>query len=172
MHKESRDNLLDRLDGRNAWQFVGVLYLARWVVLVPVLVLSRFLFADSEIAAASVSEQVTKMNAGVLLLLLVVISPLFETLIECALPYLVVSQVRGYRRNRPKRSWGFVAISACGMALLHPMLAAILPSLITGAFLAYCYAHFAARGAGQAILATAVFHGAINVVGSTMIVMS
>jgi hypothetical protein len=58
------------------------------------------------------------------------------------------------------------------MALVHPMLAAILPSLITGAMLAYCYAHFAIRGAGQAILATTVFHGAINIVGWTIIVIS
>ena len=55
--------------------------------------------------------------------------------------------------------------------LLHPMMAALLPSLITGAFLAYCYAHFASRSAGQAVLATTAFHGAINVVGWTMIVL-
>jgi hypothetical protein len=58
------------------------------------------------------------------------------------------------------------------MALFHPMLPAILPSLITGAFLAYCYAHFAEKGVGQAILATIGFHGAINIVGWTMIIMS
>ncbi len=57
------------------------------------------------------------------------------------------------------------------MAAFHPMLAAILPSFITGAFLAYCYAHFAPRGAWRVIVATGVFHGAINIVGWTMIVM-
>jgi len=57
------------------------------------------------------------------------------------------------------------------MAVLHPVLGAVLPSLITGAFLAYCYAHFARRNAWQAVLATTIFHGAINIVGWIMILM-
>jgi len=39
------------------------------------------------------------------------------------------------------------------------------PARITGAFLAYCYAHFAAVCTWRAIIATAAFHAAINVVG-------
>jgi len=168
----SAKRLLQWLDDRNGFQFMGILYGARWLALAPVMVLSQLVLSDAQKAAASVPEGAREMNAAVLLLLLVVVSPLIETLGECALPYLIISRVRGYRENRPTHCWGFVAISALLMALLHPMLAAVLPSLITGAFLAYCYAHFACRSAGRAILATTAFHGAINAVGWTMIVLS
>jgi hypothetical protein len=50
--------------------------------------------------------------------------------------------------------------------------AAILPSLITGLFLAYCYAHFANRNFGSALLYTTAFHAAINVIGWSMIVFA
>jgi hypothetical protein len=169
---ESHNRLLDWLDRRNAWQFVGVLYVARWLALAPVLALSHFVFTDAQKADAAVPQELTDRNAGVLLVMVVVVSPLVETLLTCTLPYFVVSRLRDYRRNRPKHCWGFVVVSACLMALMHPMLAAVLPSLITGAMLAYCYAHFATRGVGPAILATTIFHGAINIVGWAMIVMS
>jgi hypothetical protein len=102
----------------------------------------------------------------------VIIPPLLETLVECSLPYWVISRIRDYRAKRPRRCWGFVAVSACVMAAFHPMLAALLPAFVTGAFLAYCYAHLALTGIGRTILATAVFHGAINIVGWTMLVVS
>ena len=164
--------VLDWLDQRPALQFVTILYVARWLALVPVMVLSSFVFTEAQRTAASIPEAWTKGTPVGLLLGLVVVPPLLETLLECSVPYWIVSWVRGYRRKRPKRCWGFVAISACAMALLHPMPAAVLPSLITGIFLAYCYAHFAAGGTGRAIIVTAVFHGAINMVGWTMIVIA
>lgn len=172
MPGQSANRLLDWLDQRNGWQFVAVLYVARWLVLAPVIAFNLLAFADPEQTAPSLPEELSKVNPAVLFLILVVVSPLFETLVECTLPYFIISRVRNYRESRPKRCWGFVAISACVMALLHPMLAALVPSLITGGFLAYCYARFAASSAGQAIFATTVFHGAINVVGWTMILIS
>jgi len=62
-----------------------------------------------------------------------------------------------------------IVTSAFIMVLLHPMLGAILPSSITGAFLAYCYPHFAPSGARKVILATSIFHAAINLVGWTIL---
>ena len=159
------------MNKRKGWVFVIILYIARFHVLMPIMILNRFIFTDAQQAAASLPEGLNNANPAILFLALVVVSPLIETLVECTLPYLVISYIRDYRYNRPKRCWGFVAISACVMALLHPMLAAILPSLITGAFLAYCYAHFATRSAGQAILATTVFHSGINMVGFAMILI-
>ena len=44
--------------------------------------------------------------------------------------------------------------------------------MIAGGFLAYCYAHFVPNGIWKAILATAVFHAAMNLVGWTMLVVS
>ena len=172
MTEESDNTLLDWLDRRNAWHFVGILYLARWVALAPIMVLIHFVFTEAQKSAASMPEEWSKGTPLGLFLVLVVIAPLLETVAECTLPYWIISRVRDYRRNRPKRCWGFVAISACMMAALHPMLAGLLPALVTGAFLAYCYAHFASSSIWEAILATAVFHGAINTVGWTMLVMS
>ncbi len=172
MKQDSNTRLLDWLDQRTALQFCGILYVARWIFLAPVIALDNIVFTDAQEVAASIPDAAGKMNSVFLLFLFVIISPLFETLVECSLPYLIISRIRNYRQNRPKRCWGFIAISACVMALFHPMLAATLPSLITGAFLAYCYAHFAEKGVGQAILATIGFHGAINIVGWTMVIMS
>jgi len=172
MDKTSASRLLDWIDGRPPWQFVAILYGARWVALAPIMALSHFVFAESQKSAASTPEEWSQGSAVGLFLGLVLIPPLLETLVECSLPYWIISSVRDYRTNRPKRCWGFVAVSACVMAVLHPMLAALLPALITGAFLAYCYAHFAPSGIWKAILATTVFHGAINMVGWTMLVLA
>jgi len=172
MSKDSNNRLLDWCDRRNALQFLGILYAVRWICLAPLLALSHFVFTNEQVASASVTEAPQEMNLWILLLQFVIVAPLLETLVECSLPYLIISRIRKYQQNRPKRSWGFIAISACTMALLHPVLAAIPPSLITGAFLAYCYAHFAEKSIPQAILATIGFHGAINIVGWTMLVMS
>ncbi len=162
---------LDWLDSRKSWQFVVILYTARWVVLAPIMLFEHFCFLGDQQSAAQMSE-LSKVNLAVLLVFMVIMSPLLETLLECTLPYFIVSRVRNYRQSRPKRPWGFVVVSACVMALLHPMLAALAPSFITGAFLAYCYSHFAQRRAWQAILAATVFHGAINIVGWVMMMVS
>jgi hypothetical protein len=171
MHKKSVGKLLDWIDATPPWQFVAILYGARWIALAPTMVIAHFVFTRSQNSAASMPEEWTHGSPVGLFLGLVVIPPLLETLVECSLPYWIISRVRNYRVNRPKRCWGFVVVSACVMAVLHPMPAALLPALITGAFLAYCYSHFAPTGISKAILATTVFHGAINMVGWTIIVL-
>ena len=168
---EMGSNLLDWLDQRKPSQFVAILYALRWFALAPVMVLTPLIFNEAQRTRASMPDDMLRMDAGVLLVFMVFIGPFLETLVECTVPYFIISRIRDYRSNRPVRCWGFVATSACVMALGHPMLAALLPSLITGAFLAYCYAHFAEKSAGQAILATTVFHGAINIVGWTFIMI-
>jgi FtsH-binding integral membrane protein len=57
------------------------------------------------------------------------------------------------------------------MGILHPVAASIPYALVTGAFLGYCYAHFAAKSTSAAVFATAAFHGAINLVGWTMLMV-
>jgi hypothetical protein len=172
MGRTSVNNVLNWIDARPPWQFVTILYGARWVALVPVMVLEYFVFTQSQKAAASMPDEWSQGSPLGLFLGLVVIPPLLETLAVCTLPYWIISRVRDYRTSRPKRCWGFVGVSACAMAVLHPMPAALLPALITGAFLAYCYAHFAPSGIWKAILATAVFHAAINMIGWTMLVLA
>ena len=54
------------------------------------------------------------------------------------------------------------------MLVLHPPLAAPC-TLVTGVFLAYCYAHFAIGSHWKALAATSLFHAAINLVGLVMI---
>jgi len=164
------ERLLDWLDQRNPFQFVGILYIARWVALVPVLAIEHFALTEAQRAAASVPESLKEVPLPALFISVVVVAPLVETLLECSLPYLILSRIRDYARSRPRRCWGFVVISACVMVVLHPVLGALLPALVTGAFLAYCYAHFAATNAWKAIFATAVFHAAINLVGWAMLV--
>jgi hypothetical protein len=94
-----------------------------------------------------------------------VLAPVLETLTECLLPYWIMRKLNLI--PAAGRAWGFVAVSAILMALLHftAWPAALLPSLITGAFLGYTFAHFAPNNFGQAFLHTALFHAAINLVG-------
>ena len=160
--------LLDWLDTRNAWQFLGLLYLARWVALIPVIVLEQVVFTGAQTQAASMPEQWRHGSPLGMFLGLVIFPPLLETLVECSLPYWLIGKLWVSRRSG--RAWGFILVSAFVMAVLHAMLAALLPASITGAFLAYCYAHFAPSSISKAILATAGFHGAINLVGWTMLV--
>jgi hypothetical protein len=132
--------------------------------------LSRVVFSQGQRAAASIPESWSEGSPLGLFVGLVVVPPLIETLVECTGPYWLFSRLRGYRRNRPKRCWGFIVVSASMMALLHPILAALMPAFVTGAFLAYCYQHFAPVGIWRAIAGTWAFHGAINLVGWTMLV--
>ncbi|MHC4543440.1 MAG: hypothetical protein ACYTDW_00620 [Planctomycetota bacterium] len=162
---------LDRLDSKSGWQFVGIIYIVRWCLIVPYMIASKFLFTDAQISEASLSK-LQEMNPITLFTGIVIISPLLETLLECSLPFFIISVIHRKKGKLPARPWLFIIISALLMVLLHPMLAAILPSLITGLFLAYCYAHFANRNFSSALLYTAAFHAAINIVGWTMIVFA
>ena len=163
---------LDWLERRSAWQFVAILYVGRWIALAPILLASHFLLTPAHQASAAMPEEWRAGSPLGLFVGLVLVPPILETVVECTLPYWVFAKVRNYRRHRPRRCWGFVAVSACLMAVLHPMVGALLPALVTGAFLAYCYAHFAARNVWQALLATTLFHAAINLVGWTLLVLS
>jgi hypothetical protein len=170
MRRELGSNLFDWLDRKRAWQFLAILYVVRWIVVMPLNWLVDLVFAPAHISDASLG--IGGMNPLAFFLVAVVIDPPLETVVECALPYSVISWIRDYRQKKPKRCRGFVAISACVMAALHPVIAALPFALITGAFLAYCYAHFAPISTWRAILATAVFHAAINLVGWVMVAMS
>jgi len=117
-------------------------------------------------------EEWSQGSPVVLFIGLVLVPPILETLLACSLPYWVFSKVRDYRHHRPKWRWGFIVTSAFIMVLLHPMLGALRPSFITGAFLNYCHAHLAPAGVGRAILATSIFHAAISAVGWTLLVWS
>jgi hypothetical protein len=162
---------LDWLDSRASWQFLSIFYVARWVLIVPYMIGAKFLFTDAQISAAGVSK-LSDIEPALLFANIVIIGPLLETLLECSLPFLLLSHLQRDKGKPAARPWLFVVISALLMVVFHPMLAAIVPSFITGVFLAYCYAHFASRGFGYALLYTTGFHGAINVVGWTMIVLS
>ena len=157
--------VLDRLDRLSPWAFTGILYILRWMVIIPLaFVLTLF----------TTSSQAVEFQGAPLGLFIgfIFLAPLGETLIECALPYWVMLKFNKIPLG--KRPWLFVAISAGIMALLHieawPL--ALPPSLMTGAFLAYTYAHFAPRGFGRALLHTSLFHAAINIIGWFLIVGS
>ena len=160
---------LDWLDSRTSWQFVSLLYVVRWLLLAPYMIAARFLFTEGQLSAASASK-LSEINPSLLFANIVILGPLLETLVECLLPFCILSFIHRKKGKLPTRPWLFFIISAILMVLSHPMLAAIIPSFITGVFLAYCYAHFAFRGFGYAIIYTTGFHGAINIVGWTMIV--
>jgi len=162
---------LDWLDSQKGWQFMGIVYIVRWFIIIPYMIASKFLFTDAQISEASLSG-LREVNPIILFLAIVIISPLLETLLECSFPYFIISVIHRKKGKLPARSWSFIIISALLMVLLHPMLAAILPSLITGLFLAYCYAHFANRNFGSAFFYTTAFHAAINIVGWSMIVFA
>jgi hypothetical protein len=156
--------VLDWLDARGPLQFFALLYIARWVVIVPMAALShRFLDTSDQ---ERVWEWLTAKDAAALAFHLLLRSPLIETLIECVLPYLIITRIQ---KRWVRRPWGFIVASGFVMALMHPMLFALPFAFVTGVFLAYCYAHFAIHSTWRAFAATAAFHAAINVVGLTMI---
>jgi hypothetical protein len=147
--------VLNRLDGLSPWAFTGTLYLVRWIVVLPLGALIRLVgVTGGRVSGAGPAE----------LVIMVGFDPLLETVLECAIPYWLMRKCG--MRSGP-RSWGFVALSAAIMVLLHigAWPAAILPAAVTGVFLAYTYGHFAANRPGQAIMHTWAFHSSINIVG-------
>ena len=150
--------LLDRVDGLSPWRFTVTLYLLRWLVLLPYLIAS----GGPTMSESHVSFDVTTVH---LLLAFLVLAPVMETLLECAVPYWIFAKAGAMAVGR--RPWQFVAVSALLMGLMHlgAWPSALLPSLVTGGFLAYTYGHFARDGLGQAVLHTCIFHAAINAVG-------
>jgi hypothetical protein len=155
---------LDWVDRRNDWQFLLIVYMTRWLVLSPILVLYLInpgLFpADGGVARGHIA--VSDLAP------ILIVAPLFETLVECTLPYALLRKwVQSYRRP-----WLFIALSGIVMMALHPYVSALLPSFITGCFLAYSYTHFVGRSNGIAYLFTALFHAGINLVGVTGALLS
>jgi hypothetical protein len=157
--------ILDRLDDLSPWVFTGSLYLARWIIVVPVGFVLGYLRVPS-------SNMAFDASAFVLLFGFIVLAPLLETVLHCVVPYWLMTKMPAIPVG--KRAWGFVAVSAMVMALLHIAAgpAAFLPSLITGGFLAYTYGHFMVHHARLAILHTWAFHAGINIVGWALIVAS
>ena len=155
---------MDRLDALSPWPFTGTLYLARWAIVAPVgCVLGRL----------GVPNRGAEFGGSPLGLLFsfVVLAPLLETLVECAIPYWLMNRTTATTVG--KRAWAPVAVSALIMALLHmgAWPSAIPPSLVTGSLLAYTYGHFVPRGTGPALLHTCVFHAAINLGGWFLVVV-
>lgn len=155
---DGTNGVLDRLDGLSPWAFTASLYLVRWTIVVPI---------AYAIGSMGVPNSGARLDASPIVLLFgfILLAPLLETLVECAVPYWLMRKMRATRAS--KRAWGFVAVSALIMALLHmgAWPSAILPSLVTGSFLAYTYNHFVTCGTATALLHTCVFHAAINLVG-------
>jgi hypothetical protein len=156
------NSILDRLDRLSPWAFTGSLYLARWVIIIPIS------YALQELGV--VSGKMTFDGSAIMLFFgFIFLSPLVETVLECLAPYWLLRKAQ--RIPAGKRPWAFIAVSAGIMALMHLSAwpSAILPSLVTGGFLAYTYSHFALCGAGPAMLHTCVFHAAINIIGWLLI---
>lgn len=153
--RRNAQRVLDRLDGLSPWVFTGTLYLARWLVVLPLGGLIRL---------AGLRGGRFSIGGAAASVVMVVFDPLLETIIECAIPYWLMRKF-GMRSSR--RPWRFVWLSAAIMVLLHigGWPAAILPATVTGIFLAYTYAHFAVNRQGQALVHTWAFHSAINLVG-------
>jgi hypothetical protein len=145
------------------WQFTGMLYLLRWLVVVP---LSWLL------APLGSPDDVLEFEGSLLGIAIsfLIVAPVLETLLECTLPYLLIHGLLKTERHSP---WPFVIVSALAMVVLHPLTPRVITfAFITGAFLAYVYYRFAAEDHRKAFLHTAVFHAGINIVGWTMIVIS
>ena len=161
---------LDGLDSRASWQFFCILYVVRWILLLPYYVIAEgFIFKDDAVWA-DMSAKFSRINPALLFAVIVVVSPLLETLFECSMPFSILSFLHRKKGKLARRPWLFIVISALLMLLLHPVLAATVPAFVSGVFLAYCYAHFAPRGFRYALMYTTAFHGAVNIVGWTMIV--
>lgn len=155
---------LDWLDRRNDWQFLLIVYMARWVVLSPILVLYLTKPALFPVDGGTADSHIAASDLGPIL----IIAPLFETLVECTLPYALLRKLV----QRYDRPWLFIGLSAIVMMALHPYVSALLPSFITGCFLAYTYAHFVGRSGWLAYLFTALSHACINLVGVTGALLS
>ncbi|MHC4620159.1 MAG: hypothetical protein ACYTEQ_20630 [Planctomycetota bacterium] len=47
---------LDWLDSKPSWQFLAVLYVARWVLIVPCMLAAGFLFTDAQLDARGFAQ--------------------------------------------------------------------------------------------------------------------
>jgi hypothetical protein len=155
---------LDWLDGQKPWRFLLILYLLRWLIILPTAWLNAWLFPGQ---ADPFFQDLGALDLLTLFLSMLVLNPLLETIVECSLPYWLIRMIP----LSSKRPWVFIFISAALMAVMHQTLSALLPSLVTGLFLAYAYGHFALQSQVKATLLTMLFHSCINLVGFTLIIL-
>jgi hypothetical protein len=158
----AHEGILDRFDrSPDGWFFV-LLYAIRWPIVLPLAYanepLARILGADIAKYEAMAAE--AGANPVGALLSSVIFAPVVSVAIICALPYVIAKL---FRAPSP-RPWGYVATTAIIMVLIDPLFA-VFPSAVTGAFLGYCYAHFAPRGQLKAYGWTVLYLAAINIVG-------
>ena len=143
----------------------AALWVVRWLIIVPL----NWIVAELAPRTARAAVFDISGSALSLLLLLVLVMPLVETLLECLLPHWILSKIT----RRMHRGGLFIFVSASLMAILHLVsLLAVVNAFITGAFIASVYWHAHRRGHGAAILHATVFHAAINLVGWVMLVVS
>ena len=122
---------LDRLDATGAIRFMLTLYIARWVLLLPMLGVLLI------VGPSSVARQAAQEHAETALLTrafqLLIMAPVMETLIECHAPYLILLLLLRRRRSISwKRPRFFVWISALIMVLAHPLhWTIIIPTAVT-----------------------------------------
>ncbi|MCX5771723.1 MAG: hypothetical protein NTZ09_15840 [Candidatus Hydrogenedentes bacterium] len=135
------------------------LWLARWVIILPL----AFLLGDKPPTISP--SAMPALFVGALIL-----SPVVETLLECTLVYQLGKWFFWKKGPRPSRPWGFIVAAALMMTVLHPINSSPL-SFTTGAFLGYCYAHFAAHSRLRAFAFTTLYHTGINTVGVTLVAL-
>ena len=144
-----------------SWQFTTVLYLLRWIVVLPIAFLLGFLFPGGGVSLSGAGP--------ILWFWLILGAPLSKPFSSASFPGGSCGSLSSLKiEGRP---WNFVAVAAAMMTLLHlgagPV--ALGPAAITGAFLGYTYSHFAPADLSQAFVHTSGFHAAINLVGLLVI---
>jgi hypothetical protein len=160
----TQQTALDRLDGMPPWGFTGTLYCVRWLIVLPIAFVIGRLFPSR--------EDTFQVSMEAIILGAILLAPVLETLLECSAPYWIMRKLGCIPTD--KRPWGFITVSGVLMMLLHAGAwpAAILPSFVTGGFLAYTYGHFAPVGFRKAFVHTSVFHACINIVGCIVIALA
>ena len=156
---------LDWIDEQNSWRFILILYLLRWLIIIPTAFINGWLFPNQ---GDNALQDFANLNVLRIFLAMLIFNPLIETIVECSLPYWIFHKL-GFASKRP---WLFIFVSATLMAVLHQTLGTLLPSLITGVFLAYTYGHFSLQSQIKATALTLLFHSCINLVGFTAIVLN
>jgi hypothetical protein len=154
--------VLNWLDRQQAIVFLVVLFFSRMLAMLVVIPMANLLMPVEWVGLDFREQSWAAEPPTSALLFMLAFSPLLETAFECLLPYWVLFRKREVAPSRP---WAFIVVSASLMALVHAHPGAVLMSLVTGAFLAYCFAHFAKQGLLRAFLVTSGFHAAINVPG-------
>src|SRR5262245_65342779 len=100
---ECSTKLLDRLDRLSPWAFTGVLYLARWGVILAVSYLINLVWpsgSNRSFGAASLT----------LLFGFLIAAPVLETTTECLVPYWLMRKLGTIPSS--KRPWAFIIVAS------------------------------------------------------------